>query len=72
MARVEIRSEVAGTICAIEAGAGTSVATGDVILFVECMKMEIPVVAPRAGTVRLLVAEKEAVRERQVLAVIDE
>jgi len=38
----------------------------------ESMKMEIPVMAPVAGTVReLRVKEQDVVKEGQVLAVID-
>lgn len=39
------------TVIAIVAPAGTSVEEGDVLLLLEAMKMELPVRAPRAGTV---------------------
>ena len=41
-------------------------------MILESMKMEIPVAAPRAGTVKtLLVAEGEQVAEGQALAVLE-
>ena len=39
------------TVMAIVAPAGTAVEEGDVLLLLEAMKMELPVRAPRAGTV---------------------
>ena len=45
---------------------------GQTLLVVESMKMEIPVEAPAAGTVReLRVAEGEAVKDGQWLATLD-
>ena len=56
----------------IEAGPGARVAEGDAILLIECMKMEIPVVAPRAGKVSaILVCEGEAVAEGQAAATLE-
>lgn len=68
---MEIRSEVAGTVWKLEVAPGASVAAGDTLLLLESMKMEIPVDAPRAGTVReIRVAEKDVVAEGQVLAIL--
>jgi biotin carboxyl carrier protein len=39
------------TVLSIVAPAGTHVATGDVVLILEAMKMELPIRAPREGTV---------------------
>ncbi len=69
---VEIRSEVAGTVFQVDVSAGTRVAAGDTLLILESMKMEIPVDAPRDGTVaKVAVAEKEVVKEGQVLLVLE-
>ena len=66
-----IESQVAGTVWKVECQAGATVADGDTILIIESMKMEIPVDAPGAGTLReLLVAEGDTVAEGQVLAVV--
>ncbi len=67
----EVRAEVTGTIWKLEAAIGQSLAEGDAILIVESMKMEIPVEAPRAGTLaELRVAEGEAVQEGQLVAIL--
>ena len=42
------------------------------ILFVEIMKMEIPIVAPADGTIiKLLVAEGDAIKEGQRIAILE-
>ncbi len=69
---VEIKSEVAGTVWKIEVAPGAKVAAGDTLLILESMKMEIPIEAPKDGTVReIRVAEKEAIRDDQVLLILD-
>jgi biotin carboxyl carrier protein len=51
---------------------GDKVAEEDVFLILESMKMEIPVTAPRAGTVKeVRVKEGEVVKEGQVLVVLE-
>ena len=71
MAETKVQSELNATVWKIEAPPGTRVEEGDVLLILESMKMEIPVAAPRDGTVAsLAVAEGEAVTEGQVLAVL--
>jgi biotin carboxyl carrier protein len=67
-----ITSEVAGMVWKIEASAGQTVAAQDTIMILESMKMEVPVPAPAAGTLReLLVEEGETIGEGQRLAVIE-
>ncbi|HYF58819.1 MAG TPA: biotin/lipoyl-binding carrier protein [Burkholderiaceae bacterium] len=64
-----IRAEVTGSVWKVLKAAGEAVAVGDEILLIESMKMEIPVVAERAGRVHaVLVKEGEPVREGQVVA----
>ena len=71
MAIHRIESLVTGTVWKLERQPGDLVAAGDTILIVESMKMEIPIDAPAAGTLReLLVAEGQSVSEGQVLAVV--
>jgi biotin carboxyl carrier protein len=71
MANHCIESLVTGTVWKLERQAGDLVSKGETILIVESMKMEIPIDAPAAGTLReLLVAEGEGVSEGQVLAVV--
>ena len=72
MARVQVLSEVSGSIWKIEAAVGAQLGADDTILIIESMKMEIPVASPRAGRlVELRVAEGDAVKEGQVVAVIE-
>jgi acetyl-CoA carboxylase biotin carboxyl carrier protein len=71
MAINRIESLVTGTVWKLERQNGDVVAKGDTILIIESMKMEIPIDAPAAGTLReLRVAEGEGVSEGQVLAVV--
>jgi biotin carboxyl carrier protein len=43
MPEIKIVTEVAGRVCALPVEAGSSVGEGDDVVFVEAMKMEIPV-----------------------------
>jgi len=68
----EVKAELVGNVWKVEASPGDKVAEEDVLIILESMKMEIPVVAPVAGTVKeIRVKEKDVVREGQVLAVIE-
>ena len=73
MARIEVISEIAGRVWRIDAAVGTALAEEDPVITLECMKMEIPVVAPSSGTLaEVLVAEGEAVAEGQVVAALED
>ncbi len=72
MAKLEARSEVSGSIWKIEVALGQKVADGDILVLVESMKMEIPVVAETAGTVAsILIAEGEAITEGQSVVILE-
>lgn len=72
MSRIEVKSEVTGTVFQIEKAVGDTLAEGDEILIFESMKMEIPALAPAAGKlVELKVAEGDAVEEGDVVAVVE-
>ena len=72
MANIDINSEITGTIWKIEVKSGDTVAEEDVLIVIESMKMEIPVLAPEGGTVsEILVKEEEAIKEGQLLARLD-
>lgn len=72
MAKVVVKSEIAGKVWKIESKVGDRVDEEGQIMILESMKMEIPIEAPRAGTVReFLVAEKDAIRDDQVLLILD-
>ena len=69
---VKVASDVSGSIWKLIAQPGDQVEAEAEIAIIESMKMEIPVLAPRAGTfARFLVAEGEAVTEGQAIAEID-
>jgi acetyl-CoA carboxylase biotin carboxyl carrier protein len=68
---MNVIAEVAGKIWKIEIRPGATVALEDVILIVESMKMEIPVVAPAAGKLlELHFKEGDMVNEGDVIAVL--
>ena len=69
---MNVIAEVAGKVWKIEARPGALLAAEDVILILESMKMEIPVVAPAAGKLmELRFKEGEMVNEGNVIAVMD-
>ena len=72
MAKMEVESEVTGNVWKILVEEGSKVISGDVVMILESMKMEIPVEASADGTItELLVQEEDQVEEDQVVAVID-
>jgi acetyl-CoA carboxylase biotin carboxyl carrier protein len=71
MAEMPVRSELNAVVLKIEVAPGDRVEAGDTLIVLESMKMEIPVSAPRAGTVAaILVEEKQTVEEGQTIAVL--
>jgi Acetyl/propionyl-CoA carboxylase, alpha subunit len=61
-----------GKILKIEKNPGDHVEEDEVIIVMEAMKMEIPIVAPVTGTLKeLKVAVGQAVEAEQALAVIE-
>ncbi len=69
---ITIASPIAGLVAAIEAAEGAAIDAGATLIIVESMKMEIPVEAEAAGTVRkLLVAVGEQIAEGQAVAEIE-
>ena len=72
MARIEVKSEITGTVWKLATQPGDRVDDGDTLLIIESMKMEIPVITEDGGTVvEILVKEKDPVAEGQVVAIID-
>ena len=72
MARIEIESDVTGTVWKIEVDEGASVTEGQTLIILESMKMEIPVLASDDGKVaEIMVDEEEPVSEGQVVVVLD-
>ena len=72
MAELRVRSEIAGSVWKIEVAVGDRVGEDDPLLILESMKMEIPLVAPRAGVVKqILVAEGEPIAEGAVAVILE-
>ena len=71
MAELRVRSEIAGSVWKIEVAIGDTVAEDDPLLILESMKMEIPLLSPRAGVVKeILVAEGEPIAEGVVAVIL--
>ncbi len=65
-------SDVNGMVRTLEAAPGDKIKMGETILVLDCMKMEIPVFAPKAGTLKsMLTKEGATVTEGQTLAIIE-
>jgi biotin carboxyl carrier protein len=70
---VDVTAEVGGNVWKVLVSAGQKVAEGDTLVILECMKMEVPVLAPVSGTVsEVQVVEGGAVDEGGGIAVIAE
>ncbi len=66
-----MRAELVGKVWKVLVKSGDSVDIDQELLILESMKMEIPVIAPRAGTVQdVKVKETDVVAENQVLVVL--
>ena len=69
---LRVQAEIAGTVHSIECREGQDVGADDILLILESMKMEIPVVAPASGRVAAIaVAPGDVVQEGQVLATLE-
>ncbi|MFJ3375417.1 urea carboxylase [Pseudomonas sp. NPDC086112] len=67
-----VDSHIAGNLWQVQVQAGSRVAAGDVLVILESMKMEIPLLAPMAGVVREIRAQPgSAVRAGQRVVVLE-
>ena len=72
MARIEVKSEITGTVWQVKSSVGDTVESGDTLIVIESMKMEIPVITEDAGVVKeILVKGKDPVAEGQVVAILE-
>jgi biotin carboxyl carrier protein len=68
----EVKAELVGNLWKIVTEVGQQVDEDDTLMILESMKMEIPVTAPVAGTVKeIRVREGDVVQEGQVVAVLE-
>jgi acetyl-CoA carboxylase biotin carboxyl carrier protein len=67
----EIRAEMVANVISVLVAAGESVTAGQPVVIMESMKMEIPVLAERAGVVHELhVVEGEVLQEGDLIATV--
>jgi acetyl-CoA carboxylase biotin carboxyl carrier protein len=68
----EVKAELVGNLWKITTEVGQQVEEDDTIMILESMKMEIPITAPSAGTIKeFLVKEGDVVQEGQTVAIIE-
>jgi biotin carboxyl carrier protein len=67
-----IEAPITGTIISIEVKPGDKVEEGDILLYIESMKMENPIVAPMNGKIsEIMIAVKQVVETGKPLVVIE-
>ena len=67
--KVKVTSEIAGQVWKVVASVGDELAEDDVIIILESMKMEIPILAPSAGKLaEMYVSAEDMISEDQVVA----
>jgi biotin carboxyl carrier protein len=72
MAKEIVEAPITGTIISIEVKVGDKVEEGDVLLYIESMKMENPIMAPINGKVtEILVSAKQVTETGKPLVVIE-
>lgn len=65
---IEVRADMMANVWAVAVAVGDEVESGDVVVILESMKMEIPVTAPASGTVSsVLVSPQDSVQQGEVL-----
>ena len=71
MAVEEVHAEMVSSVWKVLVQPGAEVVAGDALVILESMKMEIPVLTERAGTVRELhVVEGEVLQEGDLIATV--
>ena len=69
---IKIEAGAAGKVFKIEASVGQAVKAGEAVVIIEAMKMEIPVVAPKDGTIASIdCAVGDACAAGQLLATLN-
>lgn len=69
---IEVVAEMVANVLSVPVEAGGAVATGDTVVWLESMKMEIPVLAESPGVVReVKVAAGDVVQEGDVLVLLE-
>ena len=69
---MEIKAPMPGKIASIPTSVGSQVQEEEEVIIMDAMKMEIPVYAPGAGTIKeIKVKVGDSVNEGQVLAILE-
>lgn len=69
---MQVKTEIAANVWKIVVQVGDTVTTGQELMILESMKMEIPVESPCDGTVKaILIKEGDAVDDGQVVAEVE-
>ena len=72
MASVDVKTEITGNVWKVETQVGAKVEEGDILVILESMKMEIPIVAPESGEVTSVnVEEGGVITEGETVVVIN-
>jgi biotin carboxyl carrier protein len=72
MAQEVVEAPITGTIVSIEVKVGDKVEEGDVLLYIESMKMENPIMSPVKGkVVEIKVAAKQVAETSKPLVIIE-
>ncbi len=72
MAVRNVNTEISGAVWKVETSEGAKVAENDVLIILESMKMEIPVIAPEDGVVKeIKVKPGDIVYDGDVMVVLE-
>ena len=72
MAQETVEAPITGKVVGVEVKAGDAVKEGDVICYIESMKMENPIIAPVDGTIKeIKVTVGQVVETGNLLAIIE-
>ena len=68
----DVRAEIVASVLEVVVNEGDQIGKGDVVVLLESMKMEIPVLAEVAGVItEVAVSAGDVVQEGDVIAVVD-
>ena len=69
---MEIHAEIVANVLSVEAQEGQRLAEGDMVVLLESMKMEIPVLTETSGTLtKIAVAKGDVVQAGDLIAVVE-
>jgi acetyl-CoA carboxylase biotin carboxyl carrier protein len=72
MTLIDVKTEITGNVWKIEANEGDTVTEGQMLVILESMKMEIPILSPEDGVLKeLRIKEGDVTTEGDVVAVIE-